>query len=172
MTAQGYTRYWPRSVSPAPLATNITIRFATIDDLPGLTTLFDAYRLFYGLASNPSGARDFLAARLSAGESVVLLAIGESHEDVLGFAQLFRAFSSLSLGTVIVLNDLFVVPCARQRGVGGRLVDAAADYATQCGALRVDLEAHRDNAPAMRLYRAKGFVWNSEFAHMSRSIGS
>src|SRR3982751_1766072 len=83
---------------------HVTIRFATIDDLASLTTLFDAYRVFYGLAANPAAAREFLAARLSRGESVVLLGVDE-HEDIIGFAQLFRGFSSLSLGTVFVLND-------------------------------------------------------------------
>lgn len=171
MTAQGYTRYWPRPVSSAPTATSVTIRLATVDDMQVLTMLFDEYRVFYGLASDPRGAGEFLAARLSAGESVVLLAVGDPHEGIVGFTQLFRGFSSLSLGTVIILNDLFVVPSARRRGVGGQLVDAAVEYAKQCGALRLDLEAHPDNAPAMRLYHAKGFVWNIEFAHMSRSAG-
>src|SRR5690348_4160187 len=115
----------------------IAIRFASARDLPRLTTIFDAYRVFYGLTSDPAASAAFLCARLERDESVVLVASAEGDEDIIGFAQLYRAFSSLSLGAVIVLNDLFVEPSARRLGVGGLLVDAAADYAKRVGARRL-----------------------------------
>src|SRR5579884_3521852 len=146
MSAEQYTRYAPRSAWPPPDAASVAIRLASMADLSSLTTLFDAYRVFYGRASAHRAAGEFLAARLSAGESIILVAVRQRTDEILGFAQLFRGFSSLSLGTVIVLNDLFVIPSARRHGVGGRLVDASIAYAGQSGALRVDLESHPDNA--------------------------
>lgn len=170
MSAEQYTRYTPRSAWPVPDAGSFTIRFASMEDIPGLTTLFDAYRMFYGRASGHRAAGEFLAARVSAGESTVLVAVRQRIGEIVGFAQLFRGFSSLALGAVIVLNDLFVIPSTRRHGVGGRLVDAAIEYARQTGALRVDLEAHPENAAAMRLYREKGFVVDEEFVHLSVSL--
>src|SRR5438093_118901 len=133
MSAEQYTRYASRSVWPPPDPASFTIRFASLDDIAGLTTLFDAYRMFYGRASAHRAAGEFLAARFSAGESIVLVAVRQRTEEIVGFAQLFRGFSSLSLGGVIVLNDLFVIPSARRHGVGGHLVDAAVEYARQAG---------------------------------------
>ena len=148
------------------------IRFASARDLPCLTTLFDAYRVFYGLESNVDAASAFLSARMARDESVVFVATlsssADGEEEIVGFAQLYRAFSSLSLGVVIVLNDLFVAPHARRLGVGGQLVDAAVAYANQVGALRVTLETRPDNATALRLYDAKGFVAHNEMVQMVR----
>src|SRR5436305_5586709 len=73
MSAEQYTRYASRSVWPPPEPASFTIRFASLDDIPGLTTLFDAYRMFYGRASAHRAAGEFLAARFSAGESIVLV---------------------------------------------------------------------------------------------------
>lgn len=168
--AHQQTRHSTTAALLAPSAANVGIRFATTRDLPRLTSLFDAYRVFYGLAPNPPAAAQFLSTRLARDESVIL--VGTIHDDVVGFAQLFRTFSSLSLGSVIVLNDLYVDPSARRRGIGGRLVDSAVEYAKQWGAIRLDLEAHPDNAPALELYREKGFVPSAEFAHLSRSVRS
>src|SRR5690348_12794507 len=154
---------------------SLAIRFATTRDLARLTTLFDAYRMFYGLESNAEGAAAFLAARLAREESVVLVGTlarsAGGDEEIVGFAQLYRTFSSLSLGSVIVLNDLYVAPNARRLGVAGRLMDAAMAYARRAGAVRLDLETRHDNEPALRLYRAKGFVAASgDFTHMSLTL--
>ena len=50
-----------------------------------------------------------------------------------------------------------VVPEARGRGLGRRLVEAGLDAARQAGADLIFLEVAEDNAPARRLYAACGF---------------
>ena len=50
------------------------IMIATLNDLDPLANLFDLYRQFYRQASDPEGARRFLAARISNSESVIFLA--------------------------------------------------------------------------------------------------
>ena len=158
----------------SPRTARIAIRSASSRDVPGLTSLFDAYRVFYGFESSPEAAAVFLSGRLARDESVIFIGVLATSEDrteeVVGFAQLYRAFSSLSLGLVIVLNDLFVLPSARRCGVGGRLLDAATAYAGRVGALRVHLETRPDNASALRLYRAKGFLADDEYMHLSLSV--
>lgn len=52
---------------------------------------------------------------------------------------------------------LAVRPSARRRGLGARLVRAAADHAAASGATRMFLEVAEDNAPARALYDAQGF---------------
>jgi ribosomal protein S18 acetylase RimI-like enzyme len=151
------------------------VRRATIADVDQVAPLFDAYREFYGVQSDIAAARRFLSDRLERDESVVFLAIeGRESDDVihdsgavLGFAQLYSSFSSVSAAAIVILNDLFVAPNARGRGVAGSLIDAAVDYAHRKGAIRLDLSTQRSNHAATRLYRAKGFVTDTEFVHMS-----
>lgn len=133
-----------------------TIRRATPADLDALVPLFDAYRGFYGQCSDPDAARDYLAARLQRGESVVFLATGDDGEGV-GFTQLYPMFSSVRLARVWVLNDLFVAAAARRNGAARALLDAAAAFARDDGALRLELETTPDNAGAQALYRAAGW---------------
>ncbi len=52
---------------------------------------------------------------------------------------------------------LAVRPSARRRGLGARLVRAAAAHVAASGAKRMFLEVAEDNAPARALYNAQGF---------------
>ncbi len=53
---------------------------------------------------------------------------------------------------------LAVIPSARRQGLARRLLDQAANTAASRGAASLFLEVAADNAPAIGLYRAAGFV--------------
>lgn len=124
-------------------------------DLDALALLFDAYRGFYGQASDIAGARDWLRSRLRVGESVVLVA--KRAGNAVGFVQLYPMFSSVRMARTWILNDLFVDAAARRGGVARALLDAAATFAREDGAAGLSLETGRDNAAARALYRAAGW---------------
>jgi len=124
-------------------------------DLDALALLFDAYRQFYGQASDVPRARDWLRSRLRVGESVVLLARRDGA--VVGFVQLYPMFSSVRTAKTWILNDLYVDAGARRSGVARDLLDAAARFAREDGAAGISLETTRDNDAARALYRAAGW---------------
>lgn len=134
-----------------------TIARATLDDVAALAPLFDAYRVFYAQESDPALARDFLIARLRGSESVIFIA-RDTGGDALGFTQLYPMFSSVAARRVWILNDLFVAPAARKRGVARALMDSAKRHAIQAGALRLELETANDNRAAQALYESLGYV--------------
>jgi GNAT superfamily N-acetyltransferase len=140
----------------------ITTRQATLIDVDTLAPLFDAYRQFYGRASDPNGARTFLHERLHHGESVLFLAFDAGGEAV-GFTQLYPSFSSTAMARIFVLNDLFVQASARQQGVGTRLLAAAADHARSIGAVRLTLSTATSNATAQAVYEAAGWQRDAQF---------
>lgn len=127
-------------------------------DLDTLAVLFDAYRQFYGQASDVPRARDWLRSRLRVGESIVLLARRDSA--IAGFVQLYPMFSSVRTARTWILNDLFVDAGARRSGVARSLLNAAAKFAREDGAAGISLETTQDNAAARALYRAAG--WNED----------
>ena len=53
---------------------------------------------------------------------------------------------------------MVVSPDVREKGVGTKLVDYAAEYARNAGCARVTLLTHHDNKPAHGLYRKTGFA--------------
>ncbi|MBS0457056.1 MAG: GNAT family N-acetyltransferase [Proteobacteria bacterium] len=132
------------------------IHRATTRDLPALAPLFDAYRQFYEQTSNIAGAHDFLAQRMANDESVLLIA--QRDAVAVGFVQLYPTFSSVRMGRVWTLNDLYVAPDARRHGVGRALLDAAVAFAGGDGALGLQLETGGDNRQAQALYRRAGWT--------------
>jgi GNAT superfamily N-acetyltransferase len=55
------------------------------------------------------------------------------------------------------LEELYVEPAARGRGLGTALLRAAYDAAAEAGAVAVDLEVERSHERAAALYRREGF---------------
>ena len=138
--------------------TDTLLRRATLDDLDAVAPLFDAYRRFYSQPGDLQRARDYLQARMAAGESVVLLA--QRDGEVVGFTQLYPIFSSVRTARTWLLNDLFVAERARRGGVARALLEAAAAFGRAEGAAGLVLETTVDNAAARALYRAAG--WNED----------
>ena len=140
-----------------------SIRRATLDDLDQLVPLFDAYRQFYGQHSDPIAARQFLSDRLAKNESVVLIAENDGGAAV-GFVQLHPTFSSILIAPMYLLNDLYVIPEARKRGVGTQLLKSAVETARATGAVRVELATAITNVSAQRLYESLG--WQRDEFHL------
>ena len=153
------------------------VRTATPHDLPELTRLFDAYRVFYRQPSDPAAAEHFLRERFARGDSHLFVASAEPQADqrsarserserrkeLAGFTQLYPSLSSVSMARIFVLNDLFVDPAARRSGVGRALLEAAHAFARGQGAVRVTLETAVDNRAAQALYESLGYVCDTAF---------
>jgi GNAT superfamily N-acetyltransferase len=139
----------------------IRVRQATVADLDLLVPLFDQYRQFYRFPSDPEGARRFLWDRFAHQESVIFLAY--DGEEAAGFTQLYPSFSSGSMARIFVLNDLFVAPASRVRGVGTALISAAAEYGRRVGAVRLVLSTELTNTTAQRLYEKTGWKRDTLF---------
>jgi ribosomal protein S18 acetylase RimI-like enzyme len=134
---------------------NMYIQRATISELEPLTELFDLYRLFYKQESDLEGAKQFLKERISKDDSVAFIAF--EGEQPLGFVQLYPSFSSVSMKSSWILNDLYVKKETRGRGVGEKLLKTAIQFANETGAKGLFLETARDNDNAQRLYEKIGF---------------
>jgi ribosomal protein S18 acetylase RimI-like enzyme len=135
---------------------NILVKRASLADLDLIVPLFDAYRQFYEQPSNLALARGFIADRLEREQSVIFLALRQDGAAV-GFTQLYPSFSSASAQRIFILNDLFVDPSVRRRGVGQKLLAAAAEFGRSAGAVRLTLSTAHSNTAAQALYEAQGW---------------
>ena len=135
-------------------------------DIDLVAPLFDSYRQFYDEPADAELAAAFIRDRLQAKESVILLAEtdGEGTREALGFVQLYPSFSSVAACRIWVLNDLFVAPKARGRGVGRALMEAAREHAIRTGAKRLTLETTTENRAAWSLYEDLGYVRQKDSA--------
>ncbi|WP_167151524.1 MULTISPECIES: GNAT family N-acetyltransferase [Streptomyces] len=138
------------------MSQSVSVRAATSADLPAVTALFRGYLDFYRVAvEDGSRPEQFLKERLENGDSLILLA--ETGTGPIGFAQIYPTFSSLSMGRVWTLNDLYVEASGRRCGAGRALVRSCVERARAAGAVGIHLETAHDNADAQALYEGEGF---------------
>jgi GNAT superfamily N-acetyltransferase len=95
---------------------------------------------------------------------VVFLAVADGPEGrAVGFMQLYPSFTSVSLGRLWILNDLFVDPGVRRGGVGRRLLERARDWALETQAKGLVLSTGVTNKTAQSLYESCGWTRDEEF---------
>lgn len=134
---------------------------ATPDHLDELATLFDGYRMFYRKTSDIARARFFLKERMEQKESVIYVAIDENHKAV-GFVQLYPLFSSTRMKRWWLMNDLFVKPDHRGKGIGKLLIERSKALVMETHAAGLSLETEKNNYIGNHLYPAVGFELDEE----------
>lgn len=146
------------------------IERAGIGDAAAVAELFDAYRVFYGQEPDLAQALGFIGERLEQGDAVIFVAWDEAGTPV-GFTQLYPCFSSVSMGRIWILNDLYVSAAARRQGVGSALLRRARDFGVETGALRIELATAHTNATAQALYASEGYLLDTVFRRYSLPLG-
>ncbi len=134
------------------------IRRAKAKDLDQLAELFDAYRQFYRKESDLEAAKQFLTARIQNQDSEIFVA--EMDHQIIGFTQLYPLFSSSKMKKLWLLNDLFVDPKQRGRGVSVGLIERAKQLALESNACGMYLETEKTNRIGNGLYPKTGFLLN------------
>ena len=84
--------------------------------------------------------------------------------------QLYPSFSSISMRSSWILNDLFVAERFRKRGVARLLMDTAREFAEGVGAKERALSTGKENKSAQRLYESLGYKKDEEFFHYYYTI--
>jgi GNAT superfamily N-acetyltransferase len=126
-------------------------------DLPELLPLMRAYCEFYEV-SPPDEALLAISRALIADpecEGVQLIARGGSGE-ALGFATIFWSWSTIAAARIGVMNDLYVAPPGRGRGVADQLILACRERCRERGAVRLEWQTARDNGRAQAVYERVG----------------
>lgn len=123
------------------------------EEFDTLLPLIAAYQRFYEVDDIDTDRNRFFFRRfLAPSEDGLLLAAREETGEILGYACLYWHFSSLQAVETVLMNDLFVAPEARGRGVGRALIEATAEVARERGAAWVEWSTAPDNHTAQRLY--------------------
>lgn len=141
---------------------------ANIKQLNDVAFLFDQYRVFYRQNSDLKQAKQFIKARLQQQDAVILLAT--KNNQPVGYTQLFPSWSSVSIQRVWILNDLFVLPTERNKGVAKALMNAAKEYAVSTNAVRIILATEVTNKIGQNLYESMGYRKFDEFYHYVLAI--
>ncbi len=116
------------------MVADVTIRKATVDDLPALLPLFRDYQAHHGALTTASEehTREVLRSHLQDGErGFVLVAI--SGGGLVGFAGVYLTASGLIAERIAHLGDLFVVSEQRRKGIATHLFEAVSRESAERG---------------------------------------
>jgi GNAT superfamily N-acetyltransferase len=144
------------SLSKPPL--ECSVRHAVVNDVPLILQLIrelaEYERLSHAVSATEEGLRDHLFGARPAAEVI----IGELNHRPAGFALFFHNFSTFLGKSGIYLEDIYVRPDARGRGLGTALLKHIAQLAVQRGCGRLDWAVLDWNEPAIRFYQRLGAV--------------
>jgi ribosomal protein S18 acetylase RimI-like enzyme len=149
---------------------NYTIEPAVVADVPALATLFDAYRVFYGAASAPARSQAFVGGLITTGNTHFFLAREAAGGKAFGFVHLMPSINTVAMRPIWLLEDLYVIPAGRRRGVATALMRHAESFARKTGAERLTLATAHDNRHAQSLYKRMGYIQEDHFWYYHRML--
>ena len=167
----------------------IVIRQANLSDLSEVSRLFNEYRMFYGQHSDLEACTCFIQERIRNNESLIFIAewkeqrretlaaataIDEKEREsaitTVGLVQIYPSFSSVSMGPIWIINDLYVDSYYRQQGIGRKLMQAVMKQANEHQILRITLSTGLSNERAQALYTSEGYTQDLSFMYYECNV--
>jgi GNAT superfamily N-acetyltransferase len=135
---------------------NVTIRPARLDDAETIVTLIRELAVYERLEDQANATADDLARHLFGDRPAAEVLIAEVEGITVGFALYFSTFSTFRGQPGIYLEDLFVRPEHRGRGIGKALLANVAKVAVDRGGGRLEWSVLDWNTPSIEFYRSQG----------------
>ena len=142
---------------------DLYFRFATRDDIELLLALIRELAEFEHLLDHVSADAATLSEELFGTRRVTEVVIAELEAEPVGFAVYFHNFSTFVGRKGLYLEDLYVRPHARGRGVGRWLVSFIASIAVARNCGRFEWAVLDWNTRAIDFYRGLGAVPMSDW---------
>lgn len=132
------------------------IRAAVPDDVPVLLGLIADLAEYEHARAEAVATEDLLRGALFGPDPVAHCEVAEDDSTVIGLALWYRSFSTWTGRTGLYLEDLYVRPEHRGRGVGRALLARLARICIDRGWSRLEWSVLDWNEPALGFYRSIG----------------
>lgn len=134
----------------------MTIRFATPSDVPAILALIKDLADYEQLLHEVEATEEQLHAHLFGDRPYVEVLMAEDEGVLAGFALFFHNYSTFLAKPGIYLEDLFVKPAFRGRGIGKQLLVHLAQLTVERGCGRLEWSVLDWNEPSIQFYKAQG----------------
>lgn len=139
------------------------------DHLDDLLPFVQEYHAFEGIHMPETARRRAVARLLGAPELGSIWAL-DTADGWIGYLVLTYGFSIEFRGRDAFIDEFFIRPPHRGRGLGTRALAQVKDRAVELGLVAVHLEVARGNHAARKLYGGLGFELRDRFSLMSLKL--
>ncbi len=139
-----------------PVVSKLLIRPARPGDAELLVHLVRELAVYEKLERHAVATPEAFQQHLLGPEHAAEAAIAEVAGEPVGFALWFTTFSTFRGRPGLYLEDIFVIPQHRGRGIGKALLASVAQRAVERGCGRLEWSVLNWNAPAIGFYRGLG----------------
>jgi GNAT superfamily N-acetyltransferase len=145
----------PVAEGPRELAEGVEIRPANTGEIEEMLPLIRAYCEFYETEPDDRGLRTMYETLIS-DPSQGAVFVARDDGKAVGFATLDWKWSSLKAARIGYLEDLFVDPEARGRGIADALIEVCAERCRELGMPAMEWLTAPDNRRAQQVYDRTG----------------
>jgi len=134
----------------------MVVRNATLDDVPTILRFIKELADYERAPEEAIATPELLTEALFSDRPACECFIGEIDGQPEGFALFFHNFSTWKGKRGVYLEDLYITPAARGKGLGKALLARVAKVAVDRGCPRLEWNVLDWNEPALQFYRALG----------------
>ena len=145
------------------------LHLATLDDLEKLLPLVADFHEGSGIDQSEEQRRDALSPLLRGEPYGAIYLIGPTRAPV-GYVIITFGWSVEFGGLDAFIDELYIRPGVRGRGMGTDVLTALPNALSQAGVQAVHLEVDRNDDKAQRLYMRSGFDRRDRYMLMSRRL--
>jgi GNAT superfamily N-acetyltransferase len=145
----------PVAEGPRELAEGVDVRPAHTDEIEEMLPLIRAYCEFYETEPDDEGLRSMFETLINEPSQGAVF-IARDGGKAVGFATLDWKWSSLKAARIGYLEDLFVDPEARGRGIADALIEVCAARCRELGMPAMEWLTAPDNHRAQKVYDRTG----------------
>jgi GNAT superfamily N-acetyltransferase len=149
---------------------NAEIRPATVADVPALVPLVEQYWAFEDITHFDLPQVSRVLSRALSDPARMSGWVARMDGDAVAYLLAAYVFSLEHLGLTAEIDEFFVLPGARGRGLGNRLLQLAEAEFRARGCTNVFLQIGRGNDGARGVYRANGFAERAGFELLDKML--
>jgi GNAT superfamily N-acetyltransferase len=138
------------------MADNVSLRGGTIADTPQILAFIQGLAEYEKLSHVCVATEESLQQTLFGPRPFAEVIIADFDGQPAGFALFFHNYSTFRARPGIYLEDLFVLPALRGKGIGKALLKELARLAVERGCARLEWSVLDWNSPAIEFYRSLG----------------
>ena len=122
-----------------------------------------------GVKKDPERVRQGVTTALNDDSIAMYWVLEKNNTGVIGSVSIVKEWSDWNSGYYWWIQNMYILPEFRGKGLMQRLIQALKDTAQEEGALELRLYVHKNNAPAISAYQKVGF-FDADYRIMTMSL--